>query len=296
MAEDDLGYLDYLKAAFRWRWRVPVLGGLPINYLGLATFGVLGLANPGFWFVGAAGELLFLLGVSSNERFQRLVRATRKQTVKESWEQRIGRVLSRLKPESQRRYQRLLDQCRQVLGISEALDDDGLGSMRQLRSGGLNQILWIFLRLLASREILQDNMTRVDSEKLQDEITALEARLGDTDAESALGRSLSGTLEIQKRRLENLARANESLAVIDAELGRIENQVILLREESAVSGKAEILSSRLDAVSTALSETNRWMEQNAHIFGEMGADPLGSTPQDLPDLPPTPPLALEGDR
>ena len=104
-------------------------------------------------------------------------------------------------------------------------------------------------------------------------------------------RSLTGMIEIQRRRMENLERARESLAVIDAELERIEQQVVLLREESAVSGKAELLSSRLDAVTGALSETNRWMEQNAQIFGELGADPLGSAPVDLPDLPPVSPLA-----
>ena len=73
--------------------------------------------------------------------------------------------------------------------------------------------------------------------------------------------------------------------MIDAELERIEQQVVLIREEAAVSGKADILSRRLDSVSSTLTETNRWMEQNAEIFGELGADPLGSAPADLPEIP-----------
>ena len=69
----SLGYLDYLKAAFRWRARIPGLGRMPINAMGLAAFAVLGLANPGFWFLGAAAEVVYLLWLSSSDRFQNLV-------------------------------------------------------------------------------------------------------------------------------------------------------------------------------------------------------------------------------
>jgi hypothetical protein len=290
MAGNGLGYADYLKAAFRWRVRLPALGELPLNYLGLGTVAVLGIANPGFWFLGAAAELVYLLALSTNERFHKLVSGERLLVARESWQQRVDRALGRLGRDSQQRYQRLLDQCRRVLGVTEQLDEDGLVAMRDMRTGGLNQILWIFLRLLSSREVLLENSRGVDKKALEKQIEDLERRVAEAAADSALARSLTGTLEIQRRRLENLKRAKESLEVIDAELVRIENQVVLLREESAVSGKAEMLSSRLDAVTGALRETNRWMEQNAQIFGELGADPLGSAPADLPELPPTPPL------
>jgi hypothetical protein len=60
---------------------------------------------------------------------------------------------------------------------------------------------------------------------------------------------------------------------------------VLLREETAVAGKAEMLSCRLDAVTNTMAETNRWMEQNAELFGRLGADPLGTVPEDLPEIP-----------
>ena len=34
-----------------------------------------------------------------------------------------------------------------------------------------------------------------------------------------------------------------------------------------------------------MAETNRWMEQNAELFGRLGADPLGTVPEDLPEIP-----------
>lgn len=285
MPSDRLGYLDYLKAAFHWQTPVKGLGDLPLNYLGIAAFGVLGIANPGFWLLGAALELGYLSWLSSNPRFQKLVQGRELQAAKRSWEGQLQETLKRLRKPSRERYQALLAQCRSILGIAQALDQDDFDTLRQVRTGGLNQMLWIFLRLLASREVLEDNLNRVDRDSVEENVEDLEARLAKAEPESPLARSLQGTLEIQQRRLENLARARESLAVVDAELERIEHQVVLLREESAVTGKAEVLSGHLDAVSTALSETNHWMEENARVFDEIGADPLGSAPPDLPELP-----------
>ncbi len=87
------------------------------------------------------------------------------------------------------------------------------------------------------------------------------------DPDSPLARSLWATLSIQEKRLENLEAAADNLAVVDAELERIEQQVRLIREESAVSGGPEMLSARLDAVSNTLTETSQWMDQHADLLG-----------------------------
>ncbi len=281
----QLGYLDYLKAAFRRRANVPGLGRMPVNQMGLAAFAVLGLANPGFWFLGAAPEVAYLLWLSSSERFQKLVDGERLAADKESYISRLDDAVSRLSPESQKRYHRLLYECRKIVGISENLDPDAPESMRALRGSGLNQLLWIFLRLLNSREVLNDNLASVNRDKIEAEVHKLEKRLAAAGDDAALARSLQGTLDIRKKRLENLDAAERSRTVINAELERIEQQVVLIREESAVKGKAEILSDRLESVTSALNETNSWMEQNAEIFGRLGADPIGSAPADLPELP-----------
>lgn len=284
-AKESLGYLDYLKAAFFRRVPVPLLGPMPANQLGLAVFAVLGIANPGFWFLGAAAELAYLAVLSTSARFHKLVDGERLLAAKESYEERVQRAVERLQPRSRERYFRLLEQGKKILGLAEVLEQDDVASLRTLRGGGLNQLLWIFLRLLTSREVLADSLGRVDRKALEAEIASLEKRLAEADAESQLARSLAGTLDIQKRRLENHDRAEQSLLVVDAELERIEQQVVLLREETAVAGKAEILSSRLDAVTSTMAETNRWMEQNAELFGRLGADPLGNVPSDLPEIP-----------
>ena len=97
-------------------------------------------------------------------------------------------------------------------------------------------MLSLFLRLLASREAITDTLARVDRRQLESGLESLKARLAAAgDPEGPLARSLKATLEIQEKRLANLDTATNNLAVIDAELERIEQQVRLVREESAVS-------------------------------------------------------------
>ncbi len=281
-----LGYWDYLKAAFKLRPKVPLLGKIPANALALGAFAVLGIANPGFIFLGIAGEAAYLLLLSSNPRFQKVVQGRQLLEARQQYEARLTKAVSRLSTASQERYGRLSEQCRAVLGISDVLEEGGSGSsLRSLRTGGLNQLLAIFLRLLTSRELIQQNMSRVERKTLESDLRRLEKQLGEATPDSPLTRSLEGTLEIQKRRLANLDEAQDSLRVINAELERIEQQVVLVREEAAVSGKAKKLSDRLDSVTSTLTETNRWMEQNAEILGDLGGPGLEETPPELTEIP-----------
>lgn len=294
MAAPRLGYLDYVKAAFHRRVPVAGLGAMPVNYMGLAAFAVLGLLNPGFWLLGAAAELTYLLGVSSNPRFQKLIDAERTAVERTGWEDRVHEEVEQLSDDSRYRYRRLLAECRRILGIAETLDGAEIGGVRGLRSSSLNQLLWIFLRLLRSRELIAENVASVERKEIESELGRVRSRLEAVDREkdAALARSLDGTLEILERRLANLDRAAASLSVIDAELARIEQHVELIREESAVSGKAEALSSRLDAVTNAMGETTRWMADNAELFGALGDEPA-AVPAALPELPPERPRVSE---
>ena len=287
MSAGPLGFWDYVKAAFHRRVRVPLLGAMPANKMAIGVFAVLGIANPGFWLLGAAGELAYLSFLASNERFQKLVNGERLMVAQRGWEDRIHGAVARLGADSQQRYRRLLAQSRAVLGLSEALDDDSLGSYRDMRSRNLNQMLWIFLRLLASREVIEENAARVDLGALDWEIEGLEARIRERDSEkdATLIRSLEGTLAIQRKRRENRSQAEDNLAVIDAELERIERQVELIREESAISGKPEALSARLDAVTTTMSDTNRWIDDHADFFASLAGDDDERAMVSLPSMP-----------
>lgn len=282
-----LSFGDYLRAAFRQRANVPLLGSMPVNLMALGTAAVLGLANPGFWLLGAAAEIAYLFFVAGNPRYQKLVRGERLLEAQHRWEQRIHGEVQQLGEADRERYRGLLEQCRRVLGLSDTLDTDSLGSFRDLRSRSLNQLLAIFLRLLRSRQLIADNVEGLDRQALEGEIAGLEERLAKVEADGsdpALERSLRGSLEIQRRRLANHERAAASLRVIDAELKRIERQAELLREEAAVSGGPLSLSERLDEVTSAMTETSRWMDEQAELLGPLGG-PESAPLADLPSLP-----------
>ena len=296
MARKALSYWDYVKAAFHRHVPVPLLGGMPANKMALGVFAVLGIANPGFWFLGAAVEVAYLGVLSSNSRFQKLVQGERLLERAQDHDDRVKAVFQRFSRHSQTRYRNLVAECRQMLGL--AAPEGGSDVFQGLRTGKLNELLWLFMRLLTSREQILNTRARVRRGELEEAIATLRKRAEATGSDSPLARSLWATLSIQVKRLENLDNAAQNLAVVDAELERIEQQVRLLREESAVSGSPEILSARLDAVSSTLTETSRWMDAHADLFGSedtsealSGALPtLPSTPlEELPPVPPPPP-------
>ncbi|MDH3525387.1 MAG: hypothetical protein OES32_17580 [Acidobacteriota bacterium] len=288
MASPALSYADYVKAAFHRRVALPLLGALPANKMMLGVFAVLGLANPGFWLLGAAVEVAYLFGLAGSPRFRKLVDGERLLRLQQGWDGRVHDAVERLIPPSQERYRRLLDQCRRILGISATLESDSLGGLRDMRGQSLNQLLWIFLRLLTSRQVILSNVKELDGPALEREIEQLEKRLAGIESGTgeALRRSLEGTLEIRRKRLENLERATASLRVTEAELERIEQQVELIREETAVGGKPEFLSARLDAVTSSMTEASRWMDENSDLFSALGDEGDRAAMADLPSLPP----------
>lgn len=272
MSDAPLTYWDYVKAAFSRGHRVPGMGRMPINQMGLFVFGLLGIANPGFWLLGAAAELAYLGTLSSNPRFQRLVQGERLEKRQQRVDTQVRRSLASLDPASYDRYRLLHNECTQILGLAPARNERELGALTDMRAGGLNQLLSLFQRLLMSRRVISTNLSTVDAGALQEDVARLAERLREAGPDTPLARSLSATHDIQNKRLANLARAQESLVVIDAELTRIEQQVRLIREETAVSGGPEVLSARLDAVTATLDETSKWMDQNAEILGGLTDD------------------------
>jgi hypothetical protein len=272
---DELKFGDYLKAAFTWRLGIGPLGHLPINLVILPVFAVLGMINPGFWLLGAAVEVGYLFALAGNPRFQKIVQGMRLMgargaPVKETEKQ--ARLIQALDSQSRSRYQSLSQTC---VSISQTAEVSG-GPMggAELKSGGLDQLLWIFLKLLVSRQRISMILAQTPPAALDAEISATRQRLQGQDESSALYRSLKGTLDIQLKRLENIQKASESLKVTEAELERIEKQVALMREEVSVSSDPQFLSVRLDGIVDSLQGTTKWMTEHDELFGRLEADTL----------------------
>ena len=173
MAGEPISYWDYVKAAF-WRpVRSRVLGAMPLTQMLLVSFGLAGFFNPGFWLLGLAATVAFVGGRSASERFQKLVEAERLAARAGSAEDRMKAAYERLEPASQARYRALVVVCREILGLGAGAGESGL---TDFRAGNLNQMLSLFLRLLASREAITDTLARVDRRQLETGLENLKAR------------------------------------------------------------------------------------------------------------------------
>ena len=199
---------------------------------------------------------------------------------RQRWQARQENLFENLDLESQSRYLNLVENCRNILKNTQALNPGT--ALEDLRSGGLSQMAWMFLKLLYSKIRTRTIVDRVKAPDLEAEIKRIEEQLAREAEGSAMHRSLMGTLEIQRKRLENLSKAKDSLKVIEAELNRIEHQVRLLNEEASMASDPESLTIRLDGVVQSLDGTNRWMSEHGELFGGLEE---AAMPQDLLEMP-----------
>jgi len=260
---------DYIRAAFSAR---PIGMFVPPNWIGLGTFGLLGVLNPGFWIIGLGCELGYLWWLGTNPRFQRLVDGGQALDERRRWEQRLYDSLTQLPSEDQQRFRSLQKRCESILeqqaggaGVSQGLQEQG---------EGLGRLVWIYLRLLLTREsirkIVRDSTkTQEDSVQMEARMRKIEEQLQQPSISEDLKKSLSGQVDILRQRLEKKREAAEKLVFLDAELTRIEQQVELLREQVVLSTDPETVSQRIDQVTATLGGTNQWIRDQQKIYGAM---------------------------
>ena len=260
------GFMHYVAAAFNAR---PLGMFVAPNWVGLAAMGLLGIANPGFWVLGAGLELGYLLTLATNARFQRAVASRPLSAARQEWNERIGRLLGRLEPEDRGRYAALAERCASIIELQTHGGADTPQGI-EMQADSLGRLSWMFLRLLVARgTILRVLGDGEGDEVLEQRRRALERQSRLEDAPADLRRSLEGQIEILGQRMLQRAEADKKLAFIDAELARIEAQVELIREQAALSTDPEILSRRIDEITATLGGTGQWIRDQQKVYGAM---------------------------
>ena len=234
----------YLRAAFTARPRLPGLGAVPFNLLGLAGFGILGAANPAFWALGLGFEAAYLFGLASNRRFREVVDARSappppSREPAAGWEQ----LVAELSGGERGRLMALNAKLQRILGLYERFHADDLTSGQNRES--LLALLGHYARLLLARENLARHWTDDDDAGLRAEAAALEGDLRDQGLTTELRASKTRTLEIVQARLENQKRRVQMAEEIESELRRIEAQFDLALENAAMSSTPQAISSDL---------------------------------------------------
>jgi hypothetical protein len=264
-----LTFWDYVHAAFSAR---PAGMFVPPNWVGLGIFGFLGVVNPGFWIIGAGCELAYLGWLASHPRFQKVVDGSQLLDERRHWQERLYRLIRELPPDDQQRYRALEARCQGIL--DQQSHGETLTTGLQEQGEGLGRLAWIYLRLLLTREsirkiIRESSNSSEHASELKERIDKLQQQLQQPSITEDLRKSLTAQIEILQQRQEKKREAVEKLAFLDAELTRIQEQVELLREQSVLSTDPEVVSQRIDQITTTLGGTNQWIRDQQKIYGAM---------------------------
>ncbi len=258
---------SYIKAAFNAR---PFGMFVAPNWVGLAAVGFLGLSNPGFWVLGAGVELLYLLSLATNSRFQRVVDRKGSAGSDQEWKARQDALIARLTDTDQARYVAFVSRCRQIL--DQLAQYDSSGTAAQLQGENLGKLTWVYLKLLLARRTMSKVLkepTLGETTEIEARLEAVRRRLADPQLGEDLRRSLTQQAEILQQRVAQRSEGREKLDFLEAEIHRIHEQVELLREQAALSADAEGLSARLDEITGTLGGASQWLADQQKIYGSM---------------------------
>lgn len=268
----QVGFKDYLREAFHAK---PLGMFVSPNWIGLAAFGLLGFLNPGFWLLGAGAELAYLRFMTSNKRFRKWVDARLAGQSRDEWNEKLADRVKRLAPPEASRFRALENRCQSIL---EHQKTSGTLPDLQLQAEGLGRLLWIYLGLLQARQRLHAALAESGSDAAE-KLERLEYQLSQQE-DAQVRQSLEGQIEILRQRAATQKEAHAKVDFLEAELGRLEQQVELIREQSLLATDAGTVSQRIDEVGATLRDTTQWMREQQKMAGEV---------QDiLEDAPPIP--------
>lgn len=286
------GFSDYLTEAFNAGLNIKGMGEIPINKLFILGSFILGFSNPGFWFLGIALEFIYLYMLTSNARFQNYVQAKQLNIIKESRSQKMSELIASLNPENHSRLKRLNANLSEVNKLMRWNTDEAAGFMNQSRQQTLNQLPSIFLKLLKTKQLIEESLQRTKASEINNEIKKLENQIK-PDMNPAIERSLRGNIEIQKKRLDNLSSAKENEMLVEMELQRIESQLHLVREEIALDSSPEGLSANIDRINSTLGETENWINTHSDFLRKLSGPPIDNDDLDVEIEPAPPPPSRE---
>ncbi|HVF18271.1 MAG TPA: hypothetical protein VNA21_15220 [Steroidobacteraceae bacterium] len=257
------GKRSYLAAAFNAR---PFGMPIPPNWIGIATFAVLGaFINPGLWLIGVGLEGLYLWALSQHPRFRKTVDAQAPERM--NWDSKYQLLLQPLDVTAREQQSAIESQAAEIIDL---LTRTGA---TESQMGDVRQMTWLHLKLLAARAALLQVIGSAVRERrsLETQEVRIETRLqGDCDEE--LRRSLEQQLSVIRTRRAAHADAERRRELVDAEIDRLRQQVSLVREQALLATDENSAARSLDALSASLNEANRWLKDQRELFA--GLDDL----------------------
>lgn len=263
-------FRDLLRAAFSAR---PLGMVVPPNWVALAAFGLLSLLSPGFLVVGAGLEIGYLAALVTNPRFQRFAAGLQLAASHGAWDGKLEPLLKSLDDGDRKRYEALAARCRGILATRDGAGA-GVSTGDATHAQALARLTWVYLRLLVTHRNVEralrapgDDGRATTDAALTQRLADLRKRLEQPSLDDDLRRSLGSQAEIVDQRLAQRKAARETQDYVEADLTRIEEQVDLLREQSALQTDPEALSRRLDEIVGGLGGTTQFIAEQQKVYG-----------------------------
>ena len=277
---------DYLREAFFFRWNLLLFfGGAAAAALTPTPLSQVLLP------LVAAGEISYLAGLVSMPRFRAAIDvkvggAGRTPTPPpvQTPAPSLRTMLGGLPADSRKRFERLHDRCLEMRGIAAGVRGaagDQSASAEEIRTPGLDRLLWLFLRLLVSKAALDRFLQSMNEQeitaRLAEQHTSLTAAQAAKD--ERVIRSLQDSVAMSELRLDNFGRAKKNAEFVTLELDRIEGKIQALAEMAVNRQDPDFLSSQVDSAAESMRQTEKAVSELQHLTGL--ADQLEEPPRIL---------------
>jgi len=277
------GMPDYLKEAFLFRWNLLFFVG------GVAAAALTPLA-PVLLPLVAAGEVTYLTGLVSLPRFRAAIDAKVHAAGKADATGpaaagppavSLVTMLAGLPGDARARFERLHARCLEMRGIAAGVRGaagDQSGSAEEIRTPGLDRLLWLFLRLLLSRTALDRFLQTMNEQEISTRLEELRKSVATAQAggDERIVRSLQDSVAMGELRLDNFRRAKKNADFVSIELDRIEGKIQALAEMAVNRQDPDFLSSQVDSAAESMRQTEKAVSELQHLTGL--ADQLDEPP------------------
>src|SRR5262245_19070020 len=277
---EGAGMSDYLKEAFLFRWNLLfLLGGAAAAALTPAAAVLLPL-------VGAA-EIAYLTGLVSVPRFRAAIDAKVHASQTDKPSQPVApsvslvEMLSGLPRDARLRFERLHARCVELRGIAAGVRGaagDRDAAAEEIRTPGLDRLLWWFLRLLLSRTALDRFLQTMSEQEIKGQLEELRKNLAAAQGggDERIARALQDSVASAELRLDNYGRAKKNADFVSVELNRLEGKIQALAEMAVNRQDPDFLSTQVDSAAESMRQTEKAVSELQHLTGL--ADQLQETP------------------
>jgi len=267
----EAGMSDYLKEAFLFRWNLLFLLG------GTAAAAMTPLA-PVLLPLVAAGELTYLTGLVSIPRFRAAIDAKVHAAGKAAGPAppapppvSLVTMLAGLPGDARTRFQRLHGRCVEMRGIAAGVRGaagDQAASGEEIRTPGLDRLLWLFLRLLLSKAALDRFLKTMNEQEISTRLAELRKTLDAAKGgDERIVRSLQDSIASGELRLDNYGRAKKNAEFVSIELDRLEGKIQALAEMAVNRQDPDFLSSQVDSAADSMRQTEKAVSELQHLTG-----------------------------